>query len=178
MTRLCHRLSAGRTALDKIVLNILDEAISFGRVAREFPTGQAFQRIMKSHSIVLKSLAAMLLVVLTAGCATTNNNPNKESLLMGAGFKIITPSKPEQRALLTSLPPDKVTPIMYHGKKYYVLRDVANNRAYVGGPQEYQAYRASRADQNLSNEDLEAAQWNQMSNMADWSGWTAAGFGE
>jgi hypothetical protein len=134
--------------------------------------------IMKRFFTACRALGVLCLLALFTSCATTSPQPDKQSLLIGAGFKIIIPSKPDQRALLVSLPPNKVTPITYQGKKYYVLPDVANNRAYVGGPQEYNAYRVSRADQKLSNQDLEAAQWDQMSNMADWSGWTDTGFGE
>jgi hypothetical protein len=125
----------------------------------------------------LKILATLAVVALATGCASTSNVVNKQNLVMAAGFKIITPSTPDQRSLLTSLPPDKVTSITYKGKPYYVLPDVANNRAFVGGPQEYNAYRVNRADQNLANEDLNAAKWDDtVSQMGTWNGWAGTTF--
>ena len=87
-----------------------------------------------------------------AGCAS-NNLLDKENAATGAGFKIITPAKPEQLALLQKLPPDKVTPITYGGKVYYILPDLANNRAYVGGPRQYQAYKQFRQKQQMNSEN-------------------------
>ena len=133
---------------------------------------------MKYLPSFLKSLAALALLALATGCATTSDVSSKQNLVTGAGFKIMTPSTPTQRALLTSLPPNKVSSITYHGKPYYVLPDVANNRAFVGGPQEYNAYRVSRADQNLATEDLQAAQWDDtVSQMNNWNGWAGTTFG-
>ena len=63
-----------------------------------------------------------------------------------------------------------MTPVNYQGKTYYVLPDVANNQAYVGGAEQYQAYQQLRLAQHLSNQNLEAAQMNQMATM-NWGGW-------
>jgi len=98
---------------------------------------------------------------------------------MGASFKIITPSKPDQMALLRKLPPDKVTPIIYGGKPYYVLPDLANNRAYIGGPKQYQVYKQFRQKQKMNAESYEArpdsvqvVEVNSM-NWGAWGGWGA-----
>ena len=127
----------------------------------------------------LKALTALLLLIFASSCASTSaSNPtSKQNLAIAAGFKMMTPSTPDQRALLTSLPPNKVSSITYHGKPYFVLPDVANNRAWVGGPQEYNAYRVNRADQSLAAEDLNAAQWDDtVSQMGTWDGWAGASF--
>ena len=66
-------------------------------------------------------LAAALIGVLAVGCA--GHLLDKENVAVAAGFKVITPAKPDQQALLRKLPADKVTRINYGGKPYYVLPD-------------------------------------------------------
>jgi hypothetical protein len=131
---------------------------------------------MKQILTTCKFIAAIALVVLAAGCAS-NNLLDKENAAMGAGFKIITPTKPDQMALLQKLPPDKVTPIVYGGKPYFVLPDLANNRAYIGGPKQYQVYQQFRQKQKMNAENYEArpdsvqvVEVNSM-NWGEWGGW-------
>jgi len=78
----------------------------------------------------LKALAAIALVALAAGCATSTISD--ENLAIASGFKVITPVNAEQRAILAKLPKDQVSPINYQGTRYYVLPDAMNNLAYVG----------------------------------------------
>jgi hypothetical protein len=125
-------------------------------------------------------LAVALVAVLAMGCAS-NNLLDKENAATGAGFKIITPAKPEQMALLQELPPDKVTPITYGGKPYYILPDLANNRAYVGGPKQYQAYKQFRQKQKMNSENymappdsVQMVEINAM-NWGEWGGWGPMG---
>lgn len=118
--------------------------------------------------MLLKYLTGIALLALTAGCAS--NMHEKENLAISAGFKAITPVKADHIALLKSLPPGKVTPVTYQGKQYYVLPDAANNRAYVGGPKQYQSYQQLRLARQISNENLMAAQLNAATAM-DWGGW-------
>jgi len=128
-----------------------------------------------------KILAVIVLLAVVVGCATELKN--KENMAIAAGFQVITPVKPDQVALLPTLPKDKVTRITHQGKTYYVLPDLKNNQAYVGGPSEYQAYQQLRIANQISNQNLEAAQMNQMAsqNWGDWGGWGGyggAGWGE
>jgi hypothetical protein len=132
---------------------------------------------MKPIQTAFKFLAAIALAVLAAGCASNNDLLDRENAAMGAGFKIITPSKPDQLALLRKLPLDKVTPIIYGGKSYYVLPDPANNRAYIGGPRQYLVYKQFRQKQKMNAEDYEArpdsvqvVEVNSM-NWGEWGGW-------
>ena len=119
--------------------------------------------------------AVAALAALAVGCAS--DLQNKENLAAAAGFKVITPTKPDQQAILPTLPKDKVTPVTYHGKLYYVLPDAKNNQAYVGGPNEYEAYKRLRTAQQISNDNVAAAQMNQMNaiNWGMWSGWGMVG---
>jgi hypothetical protein len=133
---------------------------------------------MKYLPTFLKSLAAVVLLAVAVGCASSTQE--KQNLLVAAGFKVITPSKVEHQALLPKLPPGKVTQITYQGNTYYVMPDAANNQAYVGGPKQYQAYQQLRLAQQLSNQNLEAAQFNAAASMnwGAWGGWgTWGGYG-
>jgi hypothetical protein len=132
-------------------------------------------KTMKPIRISFKYLTALALLALAVSCAT--DLQNKENLAVAAGFKVITPGKPDQQALLAKLPADKVTRVNYRGKTYYVLPDVKNNQAYVGGPKQYRAYQQLRLAKQLSNENLEAAQMNEMSNWGAWGGWGGGWYG-
>jgi hypothetical protein len=132
---------------------------------------------MKQVQSSFQLLAALAFGLFAIGCAAPTQS--KENLAVTAGFKVITPARPDQQAILAKLPPDKVTPVTYHGKTYYVLPDLKNNQAYVGGPTEYQAYRQARLAQQISNDNLEAAQMNQDAamNWGGWGGWGVATVG-
>src|SRR6266478_868 len=120
-------------------------------------------------------IGAFALLALAVGC-TSMQTQSKENLLIAAGFKVIVPSTAAQQQKLQALPAGKVTLIQKGGKTYYVFPDAANNRAYVGGPTQYQAYRQLRLANKLANENLEAAEMNQDASM-DWGGWGGPGWG-
>jgi hypothetical protein len=121
-------------------------------------------------------IGSFALLVLAAGCASTQTQ-NKENLLIAAGFKVIVPHTAAQQQKLQALPADKVTLVQKGGKMYYVFPDAANNQAYVGGPKQYQAYQQLRLANKLANENLEAADMNQDASMNwdTWGGWGAWG---
>jgi hypothetical protein len=130
---------------------------------------------MKHLSDFLKWMAAVALIAMAGGCATTDAL-NNDNLAIAAGFKVITPQKPQQQAILAKLPKDKVTPVNYQGSTYYVLPDSMNNLAYVGGPAQYQDYQRLRVAKQLSNNNLEAAQMNEMDDWGAWGGWGGPAF--
>jgi hypothetical protein len=131
---------------------------------------------MKCTLAPLRYLAAIALAVLAAGCA--GNLIDKENVAVAAGFKVITPSKPDQQALLRKLPADKVTRISRGGKTYYVLPDLTNNQAYVGGPKQYQAYLKLRQAQLTNSKNagsppdvhIQVVEIDE-ANLGDWDGW-------
>src|SRR6266566_5609267 len=132
---------------------------------------------MKQIRIAFKMISAAVLLALTFGCATTTSSTqNRESMLVASGFKTVTPKTPAQQQKLQKLPPGKVTMIQKSGKTYYIFPDPAQNRAYVGGPKEYQAYQQVRAANKLANENLETAEMYQDAEM-DWGGWGGWGAG-
>ena len=123
-------------------------------------------------------IGAIALLALAVGCAGTQTQ-TKENLLIAAGFKVIVPRTAAQQQKLQALPAGKVTLVQKDGKTYYVFPDAVNNQAYVGGPQQYQAYRQLRLANKLANENLEAAEMNQDTSMdwGTWGGWGGPGFG-
>lgn len=134
---------------------------------------------MKLIHNTFKALAAVALTALAVGCST--DLKEKENLAVAAGFKIITPTKPDQVALLPTLPKNTLTKITYQGKLYYVFPDVKHNRAFVGGPAEFQAYAKLHQEKQISDQNLEAAQMNQMAamnqmNWGAWGGWGGYGW--
>jgi hypothetical protein len=127
---------------------------------------------MNRTRITFKSICAMALIALAAGCATGNSG--HDDIAIAAGFKIVTPTNPEQKALYAKLPKDKVTPVKYHGTIYYVMRDSSNGMALVGNSAQYSVYQEMRYRQHISNEDLQEAQIDELNN-ADWGAWGGAG---
>ena len=119
-----------------------------------------------------KSLAAIAFAALAVSCASELKD--KENLAVAAGFKVITPVKPDQVALLPTLPKGKVTQITYNGKTFYVLPDLKNNRAYVGGPKQYEEYQRLRRIQlqNSNNVEPTPVVDNTLHvHQVNWSGW-------
>jgi hypothetical protein len=63
------------------------------------------------------------------------------NLFTAAGCVVKYATTPEKRAILRSLPPDKLVRRMKNGKHYYMYADAAGcNCAYVGTAQAYAAY--------------------------------------
>jgi hypothetical protein len=135
------------------------------------------EKAMKHIFTGFNLIGAIALLVLALGC-TSMQTQNKENLLIAAGFKVIVPSTAAQQQKLRALPAGKVTLVQKDGKIYYVFPDAANNQAYVGGPEQYQAYKQLRLANKLANENLEAAEMNQDASMnwETWRGWGGAGW--
>jgi hypothetical protein len=123
---------------------------------------------MKQIRSVLKFLVVTVFAAFAAGCASQMETT--ENLAVAAGFKAITPGNPQQQAILASLPAGKVHQVNYQGKTYYVLPDRSHNQAYVGGPKQFQTYQQLRLARQISNQNLMAAQMNEMAAM-DWNTW-------
>jgi hypothetical protein len=126
---------------------------------------------------VIQDISAIALLALIAGCATSQTSTqSKESMLVASGFKAITPKTAAQQQKLQTLPPGKIAMIKKAGKTYYIFPDAAHYQAYVGGPQEYQAYQQLRATNRLEQENLETAELYQDATM-NWGAWRGSGAG-
>jgi hypothetical protein len=122
-------------------------------------------------------IGAVALLALAASCTLTQRETrNKEKFLIAAGFKVIVPHTVAQQQTLKALPSDRVTLVQKDGKTYYVFPDAANNRAYVGGPTQYQAYKQIRTAIQFRNESLEAAGLGQETDWGTWEGWGGPGW--
>jgi hypothetical protein len=64
-----------------------------------------------------------------------------EAQLLALGFKVLVATTPVQTDWVKSLPPSRMRAMQRTGKHYFIYPDAARNRIFVGGPQEYQAYR-------------------------------------
>jgi hypothetical protein len=136
---------------------------------------KAMKHIFPGFSLI----GAFAVLTLAAGCTSMQTQTqNKENLLIAAGFKVIIPKTAAQQQKLQTLPAGKVSLVQKSGQIYYVFPDAANNQAYVGGPNQYQTYKQLRLANQLSNENLEAAEMRQDAemNLGAWGGWGGVGW--
>ena len=132
------------------------------------------KKAQKQIPVLLNAVGILALLTFAVSCASTQTAvENKESMLVAAGFKVITPKNATQQQKLQNLPPGKLAMIQKSGKTLYVFPDAAHNQAYVGGPQEYQAYQQARLANHLAQENLESAEMYQDAamNWGAWGGW-------
>src|SRR5947208_8066878 len=75
---------------------------------------------MKQIQILLKASTAIALLALVVSCASTQTAvENKESMIVAAGFKVITPKTPAHQQELRQLPPGKIAMIRNSRKAFY-----------------------------------------------------------
>ena len=135
------------------------------------------KKAQKQIQVLLNAVGILALLTFAVSCASTQTAvENKESMLVAAGFKVITPKNATQQQKLQNLPPGKLAMIQKSGKTLYVFPDAAHNQAYVGGPQEYQAYQQARLNNKLAQENLETAEMYQDATM-NWGAWGGWGVG-
>lgn len=130
------------------------------------------RKAMKKFLTVFKSICAMLLIAMATGCATSH--PDRDKIAIAAGFKIVTPTTPEQMSIFARLPKDTVTPVKYKGGLYYVMRDSSNGMALVGNSAQYSVYQEMQYHQRMNREDLRESQNDEMNNV-DWGMWGGGG---
>jgi hypothetical protein len=135
------------------------------------------KKAQKQIPVLLNAVSILAVLTFAVSCASTQTAvENKESMLVAAGFKTVTPKNPTQQQKLQNLPPGKIAMIQKSGKTFYVYPDAAHNQAYVGGPQEYQAYQQARLANHLAQENLESAEMYQDATM-NWGAWGGWGVG-
>ena len=122
---------------------------------------------MKSLFNHTKLLTAISLLAIVAGCATTQQT---ENLLSAAGFKTVIATTAKQKQHLATLAPGKITSVQKKGTTYFVFPDAKHNQLYVGTQTQYTAYQNLRLKQQLSNENLMAAEINQ-NTAQSWNTW-------
>ena len=93
-----------------------------------------------------KLLIMLCALAIAAGCATTAPPRLNENDLLAAGFKVLVATTTLQQERVRELPPGEIRPMQRTGKKYFVYPDAPRNRIYVGGPQEYEAFRRAHPE--------------------------------
>jgi len=125
--------------------------------------------IVTPHSLSYRTaFAALMIAASFVGCAGLRQ---KEDLAFNAGFKMVAPVEPNQKAILAKLPTGELIRTTYQGITYYVLPDPNYGQAYVGGRKEYEAYRQLRLAQGCSAEPAQinpaaAIDWSAMGRSA------------
>jgi hypothetical protein len=109
---------------------------------------------MKHILTRLSLISAGALLALAVGCASTTPTANEENMLIAEGFKTITPKTTAEQQKLQALPSGHLAQITEDGQTFYVFPDAANNRAFVGEPDQYQALENYRLSQHLAAEQL------------------------
>ena len=96
---------------------------------------------MPTHRTIIGS--ALLIYGLSFALAQQQVIVVPNNMFTAAGFVVKYATTPEKRAILKSLPPDKLVTRTKNGQLYYVYADPEGcNCAYVGTPQAYAAYQS------------------------------------
>jgi hypothetical protein len=99
----------------------------------------------------------MLLMCSLSFAAAQQQEVPPNNLFTAAGFMVKYATTPEKRAILRSLPSDKLVTRTKDGKLYYVYADAARcNCAYVGTAQAYAAYQNWANDPNSGGSDQQS----------------------
>ena len=90
-------------------------------------------------------VVALSLMGLVTACQSTSvgsgTAPQKEALLVQAGFRAKTVTTPKQQERVSALPAGKVSTVGYNGNLYYVYPTATKNRILVGNQTQYNAYK-------------------------------------
>ena len=91
------------------------------------------------------AVVVLSLMSLVTACQSTpvgsGTAPQKESLLVQAGFRAKTVTTPKQQERVSALPPGKISTVGYNGNLYYVYPTATKNRILVGNQTQYNAYK-------------------------------------
>lgn len=121
-------------------------------------------------------LPLALAAALLTGCAAierAENNSN-EQLLTAAGFKVLPADTPQKQAKIAELKQNTVARQIKGGKVYYLYPDDQNNFVLVGDQAAYSKYQSLVVQQQISDQNLMAAQMETMPGM--WGGWGYWGY--
>ena len=103
---------------------------------------------------LLKVLGALALMMFAAGALAATKPPHiDENELLALGFKVLVPTTTAQAEWVQRLAPGEIRPMQRTGKKFFIYPDAANNQIYIGGPNEYAAYREAHPDSKLAGQE-------------------------
>lgn len=125
----------------------------------------------KDHRYAKSAVGLPLWVLLSSGCATIEkeNAMDTERTLAAAGFRMITPNTPEQRAHLQTLTQRKLVKHEKDGEPVGIYADATYcNCLYAGNEKAYQEYSKLSIQQQVAEENEDAAM--------DWELWPGSGY--
>lgn len=139
-----------------------------------WPRGKAAQLLPMMKFILPLALAAALLT----GCAAIQKaeHDSTEKMLAAAGFKILPANTPQRQTALAQLKPYTVSRQFRGDKVYYVYPDNNGNFAYIGDQAAYSAYQNLAVQQQISDQNMMAAQMMDMPGPGVWPGWGYWGY--
>lgn len=116
-------------------------------------------------------MGAALLSLFATACSSTQGT---ENMLATAGFRNVLATTSQQKTLLASLPAGKMSTVLKDGKTWFVFPDQKTGSAFVGTQAQYTTYRQLLFAQNISDQNLMAAQ---MNSAPGWGGAWGGGWG-
>jgi hypothetical protein len=113
---------------------------------------------------------------LLTGCAAIQRaeKNSTEQLLSAAGFKVLPADTPQKQAKLADLTPNKIARQIRGNNVYYLFPDDQNQFVMVGDQAAYSKYQSLVVQQQISDQNLMAAQMETMPGM--WGGWGYYGY--
>lgn len=123
--------------------------------------------------------AALLAAALLAACAGMRRREEfrTEDTLVSAGFIPRAADTPERQALLARLPPLKLVKRQWQGRTIYAYADPqACHCAYIGGPDEYAAYRQLLVQRAEEGDVEDVAEMQEGDAGFDWGPWGPYGW--
>jgi len=102
---------------------------------------------------LLVTLAALTVSVLLAAGASAATPTVDEKELLSVGFKTLVATTTAQSDFVKRMAPGQIRAMQRTGKKFFIYPDAPNNQVYVGGPQEYEAYKQLHPDTKLAGQD-------------------------
>ncbi len=121
-------------------------------------------------------LALALAAAMLTGCAAIQRAESKgtEQLLAAAGFQALPANTPQRQSAMAALKPYTIQSQVRGDKVYYVYPDKKQNFAYIGDQAAYSRYQNLVVQQQISDQNLMAAQMETMPGM--WGGWGYYGY--
>lgn len=121
-------------------------------------------------------LPLALAAALLTGCAAIQRaeKNSTEQLLSAAGFKVLPADTAQKQAKLAELTPNKIARQIRGNNVYYLFPDDQNQFVMVGDQAAYSKYQALVVQQQISDQNLMAAQMETMPGM--WGGWGYWGY--
>ena len=118
----------------------------------------------------------VLAAALLTGCAAIQRAENSatEQLLTAAGFRVLPADTAQKQAKLAELKPYTIARQIRDDSVYYIYPDDQNNFVLIGDQAAYSKYQNLVVQQQLSNQNLMAAQMETTPGM--WGGWGYYGY--